>query len=290
MKEIVCSWCDKKVLVEDSYSLKTCPICLAKLKSKRSLDRESKKLIRSLKFENKIPRQKHLGSFSAFQPWFRKWFNKEPIWDNYVEALNQAKLTEIYDKEDSDSADMHLELEAKKRKAKKMFHKDLYPFTNQKDCERFRYMVLGVYARERLFLEDHSLECDECRLWHEQYEQKLLPSQEENSFWSKPRKKSLDEMFDEKLACPSCGTRLNGAKTCPNCGNQKFALGLESVRAEQKERTEELERLQRERAEKLDRERMEKIERREALEEHERIRRMPKDQIQQWLDSPEETD
>jgi uncharacterized Zn finger protein (UPF0148 family) len=83
---------------------------------------------------------------------------------------------------------------------------------------------------------------------------------------------------------------LSGAKTCPNCGNQKFAFGLENYRTEQKERMEELERLQREHAEKVDRERMEKIERREALEEHERIRRMPKDQIEKWLNEPEDED
>jgi len=111
--------------------------------------------------------------------------------------LNQANLTEIYDKEDVDSASMHLELEMKKRKTRKMFHTSIYTLVS-KGCEKFHYMALGVYAKELMFFEDHYHECeDSCNPWYDSLRNSTLPSQD-HPYWSRERKKTLEDYEAER--------------------------------------------------------------------------------------------
>jgi len=98
MKQIKCSRCEKLVYVEDSYPLKCCSICLTKLKNKRALKRDSKKLVKSMKFEFKIA--KSMQNFHNYQKFNREQFNREVSFEDYIKDLQRIKEAQIYLKDD----------------------------------------------------------------------------------------------------------------------------------------------------------------------------------------------
>lgn len=263
MKEIKCRKCKKTVQVEDAYPFSTCNICRAKEKVERELERKSRELIESLKFQNEVPWC--LRSFGNFRKCEERFKHPEPTFEQYQQKARECKENEIYQKEDAQLGYMQADFEAKKRMARRMFHKDLFPFTS-KECEKFRYMILGVIAKEEDFLKDHISECDECRQWLQQYQTKCLPSQEhEHPFWSRERKKTIEDYEEEQ-----------GLKSNPQLDKIMSEIASEDSQRQQEHR------------ELLESRHEEITERKEALEEVKRISRMPKDKLQEWLDSPED--
>ncbi|MCJ7634276.1 hypothetical protein MUP77_18035 [Candidatus Bathyarchaeota archaeon] len=109
MKQIKCSKCDKFVMVEDSYPLKCCSICLTKLKSKRQLIQESKRFVKSMKFEFKIA--KSMQNFHSYQKVMREYFHMKVDWDDYIRDLQRIKESQIYLKDKVEFLKMHEGLE-----------------------------------------------------------------------------------------------------------------------------------------------------------------------------------
>ena len=209
MKTIKCSKCEKDVQVDDSYSNLCCPICLAKRKAnyqvasaERNFERESEKQLKAL-FGDNPPI--HL-SFGNMQEFYRTHFRKELTWEQYLKNINDTKLHKIQQEADSKVRDIRGEKQRKIMYDAKFLDFDMYPPSNRNECKKYRHMAMGSYPQNLQFLEEHVLECGECRLWKEVLDDGVLVAENSSEIWhSEPFKQikseplSFEEWEGERL-------------------------------------------------------------------------------------------
>jgi hypothetical protein len=162
MKEIKCRVCKKNKKVEDSYRFRTCPICRAKEKAKRMVQRQSKKLLEEYKLDKKtLPRS--LWSFSAFSESFEGLWHRKPSFEEYRKEVEKFKKAQIWDKAEQEVMQNKVKSELKRRELREFIRFDLYEPTNRVRCKKYRYMQLGLYERDLRFMDEHIFECESCQ-------------------------------------------------------------------------------------------------------------------------------
>jgi hypothetical protein len=155
--------------VEDSYSKKCCPICLEKLKAKRAVAREQRKLdrmgqelIEKLKFSEPLP--KHLQGFSNYQAYWRQ-YGKETTWEKYLEDRNKWIRDRIQKEADTQIAKTKGEFTAKKRFLMKFLRFDVFTPSNREECTTYRLQKLGLWHEQEPMCTEHSTTCEGCDDW-----------------------------------------------------------------------------------------------------------------------------
>jgi len=186
MKTIKCSKCEKDVQVDDSYSNLCCPVCLAKRKAnyqvesaERDFERESEKQLKALFGENP---PEHL-SFGKMKEFYETHFHRELTWESYLRAIQEAKIHRIQSEADSKVRDIKGEKSAKIMYNSRFLDFEMYPPSNRETCKKFRHMAMGSFMQDVRFIETHSLECGECRLWHESLTNGVLVAEYSSEIW-----------------------------------------------------------------------------------------------------------
>jgi len=203
MKEIKCRKCKKLVEVEDNFNYKTCPICRVKENARRDvekemrrLDRESKKLIKSLKFEYKIP--EFLGTYSKYVKWYQQNFKgaeKKPTFPEYQERAKEEKKRQIWFKSDEESRQLQLD----RSQNREYLRPDSFAYgSDPRKCEAYRLAKLNEI--EDLSIDEHLRYCNgECDQWNYYREEGYLQTREqEETAHDKPQTEEdkIEKMLD----------------------------------------------------------------------------------------------
>jgi len=313
VKEIKCCRCDKKVEVENTYPFKKCPMCRLRCKEKYRVksvfDRESRKLIKSLKFEGKTSHM--LSSFSVFAEEYEKAWHKKPTWEEYQKELSKAKQNEIYKKSDIEETQNRQKFLALKQHLRRFLRFDFYVCGNKrKECEKFRYQKLGLIEEDLEFTREHVEECSgECYFWNYNLETNQL-STIEGIMFTKVEKSDLPTecdtfhkmvnreivrdgffMNEHLLNCKQCQEWYASNKRSTPRGTD---LWHSEETTEDKERQELNRKLYEETFKKPEfKEQTEpstyELEKEKDLAEHEtkRILKLPKDKLEEWLKQQE---
>jgi DNA-directed RNA polymerase subunit RPC12/RpoP len=167
MKTLKCSTCGKHVQVEDAYQFKTCPNCLTKIRAKRIIKKEIRRLDREAQKQ-----QKELGlkkeklnpiyrTYSTYVQNYEKYFHRKPSFEQYLNAIREEKLRIAREEAQEQAKDM-----LKQKREEKRFLTDLFPLKSE-DCVRFRQIMIRPKSDpdNGFFANKHATECECCARW-----------------------------------------------------------------------------------------------------------------------------
>ncbi|HLE75733.1 MAG TPA: hypothetical protein VI864_06790 [Candidatus Bathyarchaeia archaeon] len=205
MKTLRCAKCEKDVLVEDNYQLLTCPICLAKRKAsyavesaERDFEKEAEKQLKAL-FGDNPP--EHL-SYGKMKEFYETHFHRELTWEQYIKNIQDVAVHKIQFDADSQVQVIKGEKAERIKYNARFLNFDLYPPSNRNECKKFRHMAMGSYTQDVRFMEEHVLECPECRLWQDAKDNGTLNAEYTTEIWhSDDTENEIKEptTFEEKI-------------------------------------------------------------------------------------------
>jgi hypothetical protein len=185
MKTIKCSK-GHDATVEDNYQLLTCPICLAKKKAdyavesaERDFDREAEKQLKSL-FGDNPPPNLNYGKMKEF---YQTHLHRELTWEQYLRDIQQAAIHKIRTDSDEKVREIRGEKAKRIKYNAKFLDFELYTPSSRDQCKKFRHQAMGSYPQSSFFMEEHVIECFECRMWNQVRESGMLNAEGSSEIW-----------------------------------------------------------------------------------------------------------
>ena len=159
-----CSSCYN--ILPDGYFKKCCELCLEKEKMRKQIKRAETEPEREAAKMAKKGLPRIFWSFSAYQ---EAWRSKgvEKTHPQYENDLAEAMKNLVQSRANREIDSIHHKQKANLRFVCQFLRPDLYPFSKEEGCRKFRIMKLGLYKEIKPELDDHIMIelCQSCKEW-----------------------------------------------------------------------------------------------------------------------------
>ncbi len=152
----------------------------------------------------------------------------KPPMEIYFKELTNYRRMEIQKKANEQTDQIKGKNKERRRYNLRFLNFDIHGFSSREKCKAYRLAIMEGKRDPRL--EEHFYECDECKLWQDDFDNGTLNAQYTSDIWNseqtplieQPEQKSFEEWENDrglKLCCLQCGSQLLKDGKCPNCSN-----------------------------------------------------------------------